>query len=145
MVHFSTKKYILFLHENHVMGTHLKGLAKKLPSTLSTLNIFFFEKYVKYLSQYSCYLELWVTKFNFRTKYKISFLDHGHNTCSIDGKPYFKPPLTCTTKMSQSCLQKICCTNLPIHTPGKLSQVPPRRYRLKGCDKYPELPVMVKN
>ena len=30
-------------------------------------------------------------------------------------------------------------------TPGKLSQVPPRRYRLNGCDRYPELPVMVKN
>ena len=32
-----------------------------------------------------------------------------------------------------------------INTPGKLSQVPPRRYRLNGCDRYPELPVMVKN
>ena len=31
------------------------------------------------------------------------------------------------------------------NTPGKLSQVPPRRYRLNGCDRYPELPVMVKN
>ena len=31
------------------------------------------------------------------------------------------------------------------YTPGKLSQVPPRRYRLNGCDRYPELPVMVKN
>ena len=30
-------------------------------------------------------------------------------------------------------------------TPGKLSQVPPRRYRLNGCDRYPELRVMVKN
>ena len=28
--------------------------------------------------------------------------------------------------------------------PGKLSQVPPRRYWLNGCDRYPELPVMVK-
>ena len=32
-----------------------------------------------------------------------------------------------------------------INTPGKLSQVPPRRYRLNGCNRYPELPVMVKN
>ena len=32
-----------------------------------------------------------------------------------------------------------------VYTPGKLSQVPPRRYRLNGCDRYPELPVMVKN
>ena len=37
------------------------------------------------------------------------------------------------------------CFDLQFNTPGKLSQVPPRRYRLNGCDRYPELPVMVKN
>ena len=30
-------------------------------------------------------------------------------------------------------------------TPGKLSQVPLRRYWLNSCDRYPELPMMVKN
>ena len=33
----------------------------------------------------------------------------------------------------------------PYSTHGKLSKVPPRRYRLNGCDRYSELPVMVKN
>ena len=47
------------------------------------------------------------------------------------------------------CIDKLCiyvfvsCTCST--TPGKLSQVPPRRYRLNDCDRYPELPVMVKN
>ena len=49
----------------------------------------------------------------------------------------------CNISVSLSILNWIK-TEITFYTPGKLSQVPPRRYRLNGCDRYPELPVMVK-
>ena len=56
----------------------------------------------------------------------LPYKDTFWTTSNQSGNPLYK---------SKSCL----------FTSGKLSLVPPRRYRLNGCDRYPELPVMVKN